>query len=172
MNRLDELGKFGLLGGLILMLVFGSSHLVLEIRDYHENVIQSKLEAIEDFVFVSLDRAQRIPTGGKNHYYFSYSGKYLNRDFVTLEEVTPDYFHRHSEGKNVEAKILMDPMGIIHTRLRKNLKGNQSFDSIRSFTMGGFYLGIVSGLPSLFLLVFNRSGKRNVSSTNQIPGRG
>ena len=109
------------LAGPLLLFAFGSQLLVLELRSASSANIEERMRSSGAFTFVSLDRAQQRRTFfGETQYYYAYSGTYRNISLETVEEVSPQFFHLHSEGKNVQAIVYVDESGTPYTHLRGN----------------------------------------------------
>lgn len=113
---------FARVTGPLLLLVFGAQGLVFTLRDQLINEIEARMQREGEYSFATLDRAQQRQSfsGSGKRYFYAYSGRYRNISYEQTKEVSPQYYHLNSEGKNVEVLVYLDPAGNLHTHLRGN----------------------------------------------------
>lgn len=105
--------------------------------------------------FVSLERAHVQKAAQTTHYYFTYQILSDEIKYRTTEEVTSEYFHSHTEGRNVEALLYIDEGNLPHTHLRGNaMPGYDSLPGIMRVSLYGWMssaamllLGILMAWP-------------------------
>jgi hypothetical protein len=151
---------FARIAGPILALVFGSQALVFTLRDHLMAEIEERMQSEGQYSFANLDRAQSRQSfliGGKR-YYYAYSGRHRNLNFQAIEEVSAQYYHLNSEGKNVEVLVFLDEAGNFHTHLRGNSQPfAEDYSRLIAFslvlmglglllTLGGWGLGALIGV--------------------------
>lgn len=136
---------FARVTGPILLLAFGSQGLVFTLRDQLMTDIQSRMLKEGEYTFANLDRAEQRKTflvGGKR-YFYAYSGRHRNASFQKTEEVSPQFYHLNSEGKNVEVLAYLDSAGNFHTHLRGNSHPfAEDYTELRHFSLALAALGL------------------------------
>lgn len=128
---------FARVTGPILLLAFGSMGLVFSLRNQLMSDIEARMSRDGEYTFATLERAQQRKTflvGGKR-YFYAYSGRYRNMSFQETKEVSPQYYHLNSEGKNVEVLVFLDSAANFHTHLRGNSHPfAEDFSELRGFS--------------------------------------
>ncbi len=151
---------FARVAGPILLLAFGSMGAVFHLRDELMADIEARMLKDGEYSFATLDRAQQrqaFLVGGKR-YFYAYSGRYRNMSFQATKEVSPQYYHLNSEGKNVEVLVFLDAAGNFHTHLRGNSHPfAEDFSALRDFSL---FLALVGLALSLFGWLAHRVGFR------------
>ncbi|MCR9144651.1 MAG: hypothetical protein NXI24_20605 [bacterium] len=137
---------FARVTGPILLLAFGSTALVFTVRDRLMSDIEARMLKDGQYTFATLDRAQKRKTflvGGKR-YFYAYSGRYRNTAFQQTKEVSSQYYHLNSEGKNVEVLVFRDAAGNFHTHLRGNSHPfAEDFSGLRNFSISLAAIGML-----------------------------
>ncbi len=119
-SRRENLPAFARITGPLLALAFGSTFLFLTLHRLQNSWIGESLEKEGENTFVVLDQAQSKKGVFGRRYFYSYTGRYREQIFQKTEEVPDGMFHLHSEGKNLQAVVYIDPAGTIHSRLKAN----------------------------------------------------
>ncbi|MEQ9364028.1 MAG: hypothetical protein RIF32_07290 [Leptospirales bacterium] len=164
---------FARVTGPILLLAFGSMGLVFGVRDQLMSDIEARMLRDGQYSFATLDRAQQrkaFLVGGKR-YFYAYSGRYRNMSFQETKEVSPQYYHLNSEGKNVEVLVFLDAAGNFHTHLRGNSHPfAEDFSALRNFSILMAALGLALTISGLLA---QRLGFRggDESAYGRAPGR-
>lgn len=136
---------FAQVAGPLLLFAFGSMFAVLHARAAGTAHIEERMRSSGALTFVSLDRAQQRRTFfGETQYYYAYSGRYRNISLQTVEEVSQQFFHLHSEGKNVQAVVYIDESGTPYTHLRGNsAPPMKDLTKLRNFSAFFAIIGLV-----------------------------
>jgi len=157
-NR-SSISGFLIVTGSFFILVFGSFYAITTLRSSQLGEIRRRMDASTLQLFASLDRSQEKTFFNDVHYYYSYSGKYRNERFHTVEEVDPVYYHKKSEGKNVEIIAYLDKSDMLHTHLRDNkIPYGKRFDALSRFAFLFLITGCASFASGLALFLLQRAG--------------
>ena len=155
-RKLIEIQNFSIISGLLFAVIFGSILLFIRQQISIQEELQDHIsrDAVKDFVL--LQRPQKKIFFNQTYYFYSYSGQFRNTFFSRVERVDPDYFHLSSPGKNVEAKIYLDPSGNFHSHLIGNtVPYGRDFSGPYILTMGLFSLGLLMLLPGILMRVLS-----------------
>lgn len=141
---------FARVTGPLLLLAFGAQGLAFSLRDQLISDIETRMQREGEYSFATLDRAQQRQSfsGNGKRYFYAYSGRYRNISYERTKEVSAQYYHLNSEGKNVEVLVYLDPAGNLHTHLRGNTHPfSARFEGLRKFSftlaLGGLILSVL-----------------------------
>lgn len=124
--------------GLFLAFSFLSLYTALLFRNVFLEKAHMELDNSRETIFVELESSHTQDTLHERLYYFTYSGKYRGSHFKKTEQVDSDYYHSHSEGKNVEAYAHRSSGNFIVSRLRENrIKPGRPFPFLMNFSLYG-----------------------------------
>ncbi len=107
--------------------------------------------------FATLEKGHIQKGAFATHYYFTYQLLSDAFHYRTTEEVTTEYFHTHTEGRNVEALIYIDDGDLAHTHLRGNRM--VGFDGLRGIMKVSLYGWILSALMLLVGILISWPGR-------------
>lgn len=128
---------------LLLLIPFGSTAGILELRKMRVDSLREKLNTQGQYVFVQLVQFQEISSFGTSRYFYTYRGSYAGRKLEITEEVSSGFYHLHSEGKSVEALLYRDDAGLFHAHLRGNPQPfGRNLDAIFWLSLGMAGAGI------------------------------
>ncbi len=141
----------------LLIIPFGSTAGILELRRIRVESLSQRLNAQGQYVFVQLVQFQAVSSFGTSRYFYPYRGSYAGRKFEITEEVSPGFYHLHSEGKSVQALLYRDDAGLLHAHLRGNPEPfGRNLDSIFWISLGMAAAGIVPLAVFLILWIKRR----------------